>query len=313
MLMQKRDESVIEVGGLTKIYGTVRALGGISMDVPHGSIFGFLGPNGAGKTTTIRILMGFTRATSGHARVFGHDAWDDGVAARSRIGYLVTADALYQDLSGTDQLDFAAQISGKPPVWRDRLLDALELDRGVLGRTLGTYSKGMRQKLALVAAAQHAPELLVFDEPTDGLDPLIQRNFAELVREFRNEGTTVFMSSHDLDEVERLCDEVAVVRAGEVIARGSMVELKRQYSQRVEVTFATEAPVDIDTVTSVQVIERQGPTVTLHLDHDINPLLGFLANHDLERMVIRPPELQEVFLSYYERVDEELEAGEVPR
>lgn len=205
---------VIETEELTKEYGRIRALDAVSLRVPEGSIFGFLGPNGAGKTTAIRVLMGFTRATSGRASVFGHDSWEEGVVVRARIGYLVTADALYPDLSGHDQLAFAASISGKDPVWRDRLLDALELDRAELERRLGTYSKGMRQKLALVASAQHAPELLVFDEPTDGLDPLIQRNFEELLRDFRAEGTTVFMSSHDLGEVERLCDQVAVVRAG---------------------------------------------------------------------------------------------------
>lgn len=299
--MQPDSGFVIETEQLTKEYGELRALDAISLRVPQGSIFGFLGPNGAGKTTTIRVVLGFMRATSGRASVFGHDCWSDGVAARSRIGYLVTADALYPDLSGADQLDFAARISGAIPVWRDRLLNALELDRAVLGRRLGTYSKGMRQKLALVAAAQHAPELLVFDEPTDGLDPLIQRNFEELLREFRAEGTTVFMSSHDLGEVERTCDQVAVVRAGHVIASGSMESLTQQYSQRVEVTFADSVPPGIDTVAGATLVERNGSMVTLSLDHDINPLLGFLSHHDVERMAIRPPELQEVFLSYYQR------------
>jgi ABC-2 type transport system ATP-binding protein len=294
---------VIETESLCKAYDEIRALNEISLQVPEGSIFGFLGPNGAGKTTTIRILMGFTRATSGRATVFGHDSWADGVAVRSRIGYLVTADALYPDLSGDDQLAFAASISGREPVWRGRLLDALELDRKILDRRLGTYSKGMRQKLALVASAQHAPELLVFDEPTDGLDPLIQRNFAELLRDFRAEGTTVFMSSHDLGEVERLCDHVAVVRAGRLIAGGSMAELKQQYAQRVEVTFADAVPGGIDDIVGARLIERNGTMVTLHVDHDFNSMLRFLAGHDVVRMEIRPPELQEVFMSYYESGD----------
>src|SRR5665811_371900 len=187
------------------------------------------------------------------------------------------------------------------PVWRDRLLDALELGRDMLGRRLGAYSKGMRQKLALVAATQHAPELLIFDEPTDGLDPLIQRNFEELLREFRAEGTTIFMSSHDLGEVERLCDQLAVVRAGKLIASGSMASLKRQFSQRVEITFANTIPIGIEHVAGASMTERNGSRVTLHLDRDINPLLHFLACHEVERMVIRPPELQEVFLGYYEQ------------
>ncbi|MDQ3614797.1 MAG: ABC transporter ATP-binding protein [Chloroflexota bacterium] len=298
---------VIETEALCKAYGDIRALDAISLQVPEGSIFGFLGPNGAGKTTTIRILMGFTRATSGRATVFGDDSWQKGVAVRSRVGYLVTADALYPDLSGDDQLAFAANISGREPVWRDRLLDALELDRKVLDRRLGTYSKGMRQKLALVASAQHAPDLLMFDEPTDGLDPLIQRNFAGLLRDFRAEGTTVFMSSHDLGEVERLCDQVAVVRAGRVIASGSMESLKRQYSQRVEVTFADAVPGGIDDIVGASLVERNGTMVTLHVDHDFNSLLRYLASHDIARMEIRPPELQEVFMSYYESEEQAAE------
>ena len=299
--MSSSARSVIETEHLTKEYGQVRALDAISLRVPAGSIFGFLGPNGAGKTTAIRVMMGFTKPTSGGATIFGHDCWSDGVAARARIGYLVTAEALYPDLSGTDQLAFAARIAGKPPVWRDRILDALELDRGVLGRRLGTYSKGMRQKLALVAAAQHAPDLLVFDEPTDGLDPLIQRNFEDLLRELRTEGTTIFMSSHDLGEVERTCDQVAVVRAGHLIASGSMASLKQQYSQRVVITFADGVPAEIEAVSGAKLVERNGSMVSLQLDHDINPLLGFLSRHDVEHMEIRPPELQEMFLSYYER------------
>jgi ABC-2 type transport system ATP-binding protein len=192
---------------------------------------------------------------------------------RSRIGYLVTADALYPDLSGDDQLAFAASISGREPVWRGRLLDALELDRKILDRRLGTYSKGMRQKLA------------------------------ELLRDFRAEGTTVFMSSHDLGEVERLCDHVAVVRAGRLIAGGSMAELKQQYAQRVEVTFADAVPGGIDDIVGARLIERNGTMVTLHVDHDFNSMLRFLAGHDVVRMEIRPPELQEVFMSYYESGD----------
>jgi ABC-2 type transport system ATP-binding protein len=271
------------------------------MSVPRGSIFGFLGPNGAGKTTLIRILMGFMKASSGHASVLGHDAWHDGVRARERVGYLVTADGLYPDLSGYDQLDYAATISGRPPEWRGRILEAMELDDAALQRTLGTYSKGMRQKLALTAAAQHRPELLILDEPTDGLDPLIRRNFEELVHQFRDEGTTVFMSSHDLGEVERTCDQVAVVRAGQIISSGAMEALKQQYSQRVEITFEGPVPDGIDEVPGTEIVQRDAQGVVMNLERDINPLLVFLAQHPVRRMEVRPPELQEVFLSFYER------------
>jgi ABC-2 type transport system ATP-binding protein len=281
------------------------------MSVPRGAIFGFLGPNGAGKTTLIRIVMGFTKATSGGATMLGHDAWSDGVRARERVGYLVTADGLYPDLSGHDQLDYAATISGRPPVWRRRVLDAMELDDAALRRTLGTYSKGMRQKLALAAAAQHRPELLVLDEPTDGLDPLIQRNFEELLRGFRDDGTTVFMSSHDLGEVERTCDQVAVVRDGKLIASGSMESLKQRYSQRVEVEFETAVPDGIAAVAGIEILHTDDRSVEMKLEQDINPLLAFLAAHPVRRMEVRPPELQEVFLSFYERGNGEAANGGV--
>ena len=294
-------DTVLEIESLTKRYGSILALDGVTMAVPGGSIFGFLGPNGAGKTTLIRIVMGFMKATAGDARMLGHDVWSDGVKARARVGYLVTADGLYPDLTGYQQLDYAATISGRTPEWRARILDALELDDAALKRTLGTYSKGMRQKLALTAAAQHRPELLVLDEPTDGLDPLIQRNFEELLGTFREDGTTVFMSSHDLGEVERTCDEVAVVRAGKLIASGRMDALKQRYSQRVEVDFDGAVPDGIDEVAGVEIVQRGEHGVEMRLDHDINPLLGFLARHRVLRMEVRPPELQEVFLSFYER------------
>jgi ABC-2 type transport system ATP-binding protein len=294
-------DAVLEIESLTRRYGDILALDRVTLAVPRGSIFGFLGPNGAGKTTLIRIVMGFMKATSGRARMLGHDVWSDGVRARERVGYLVTADGLYPDLTGYQQLDYAATISGRPPEWRRRILDAMELDDAALRRTLGTYSKGMRQKLALTAAAQHRPELLVLDEPTDGLDPLIQRNFEEMLRAFRDDGTTVFMSSHDLGEVERTCDQVAVVRAGELIAAGTMEMLKERYSQRVEVDFDGGVPEGIDAVPGVEIVHRDEHGVEMRLDHDINPLLGFLARHPVRRMEVRPPELQEVFLSFYER------------
>ncbi len=293
--------TVLEVDHLSKRYGSTVALDDVTMSVPAGSIFGFLGPNGAGKTTLIRVLMGFMKPTSGTATVLGHDAWSDGVRARERIGYLVTADGLYRDLNGYDQLDYAATISVRLPEWRRRILDALELDDAALRRTLVTYSKGMRQKLALTVAAQHRPELLILDEPTDGLDPLIQRNFEELLRQFRDDGTSVFMSSHDLGEVERTCDQVAVVRDGKLISSGTMEALKQRYSQRVEVVFREMVPDGLADVCGVEVVHRDGDLAIMTLEQDINPLLAFLAAHPVSRMEVRPPELQEVFMSFYER------------
>src|SRR5215204_4791259 len=191
MEMHAASEPAISVRNLSKRYGTVYALADASITVPRGKVYGFLGPNGAGKTTTIRLLMGFIKPTSGSAQLFGHDCWNDGLNARRDLGFLVTADALYSDMSGVAQLDYAAKLSRRSAVLRDQLLDALELSRDVLQRKLGSYSKAMR----------HDPGLLILDEPTDGLDPLIQRNFEQLLLGLRDQGRTIFMSSHDLAEV----------------------------------------------------------------------------------------------------------------
>jgi ABC-2 type transport system ATP-binding protein len=307
--MSSTEAAVIDVSRLTKRYGDIRALDSVTLSVPGGIVFGFLGPNGAGKTTTIRILMGFMKPTAGTANVLGFDAWREGVEARKRVGYLVPSSGLYQDLSGIDQLDFAARISDGEPHWRGRMLDALELSDRDLKRTLHTYSRGMRQKLALVAAAQHGPDLLVLDEPTEGIDPLVQRNFEVLLREFTDAGMTVFMSSHDLGEVERACDEVAVVRKGTVIATGTVDELKERYSQKVEVVFADGVPDRLASVPGIEIASQNHRLVTLTLERGINPLLAFLAGQNVERMEIRPPELQEVFLGFYAQQDDRTETS----
>ena len=294
------DLPAIETVGLTKRYGDVAALTELDLRVPPGVIYGFLGPNGAGKTTAIRLLMGFVRASAGQARVFGHDAWRDGVAARRHLAFLVPPDALYPDMSGATQLDYAAKLSGRAPVLRDRCLDALELGRAALSRRLGTYSKGMRQKLALVAALQVDAPLLVLDEPTDGLDPLIQRAFEELLRELRGRGRTVFMSSHDLAEVERVCEHVAVVRGGRLVAAAAVADLTRRQWRTAEVTFAEPPPVaELARVPRVTPLGREGHRVRLAVDGDVNPLLRFLAAHEIADLTLAPPTLEDAFMAFY--------------
>lgn len=284
---------------LTKRYGPVEALSDLSLSVPEGSIYGFLGPNGAGKTTTIRLLMGFVRPTAGAAHLFGHDAWRDGVAARRDLGYLVDAEALYPDMTGVALLDFAAHLSGRPPALRRTLLDALELSDDATGRRLGTYSKGMRQKLALTAAIQHDPALLILDEPTDGLDPLIQRAFEELLRERHHQGRTIFMSSHDLAEVERLCERVAVVRDGRLVAEETIAGLKRLHRRTAEVRFLGAVPDGLDRVPFVTVVARDDRRAELALEGDVNPLLRFLAGYEVDLLTIVPPRLEDIFMGFY--------------
>ena len=295
------DIPAIATSTLTKRYGTVTALAGIDLFVPKGLTYGFLGPNGAGKTTTIRLLMGFVRPTTGTAQISGYDCWREGVKARADLGFLVPAESLYPDMSGHAQLDYMAALSGKPPLFRQRLLDALELGSDTLGRRLNTYSKGMKQKLALTAALQTNPALLILDEPTDGLDPLIQRAFESVLAELRDNGATVFMSSHDLSEVERTCERVAIIREGKIVAEESIGELKGRHRRTAEVSFAGEPPPGIERLAGVSVIGREGACLSLAIDGSIVPLLRFLGNRDdVLDLLLPQPRLEDIFLGYYD-------------
>lgn len=288
----------IATTGLTKSYSGVDALSDLSLTVERGTIYGFLGPNGAGKTTTIRLLMGFIKPTRGQARMFGYDTWNDGVRARSQVGYLVQSDALFPELSGEDQLRFAAKLSGRGAPLQDRLLDLLELSRSDLQRKLRTYSKGMRQKLALIAATQHDPELLILDEPTDGLDPLIQRAFESHLLDRHVAGRTIFMSSHDLGEVDRLCQTVAIVRAGRLVQEDSIRELRARHRRRAEIVLAQPLPPGT-TIPGAEVRSCEGRTLQLLVDLDPNPLLAFLGALPVDSITIAPPSLNDIFAEYY--------------
>jgi len=286
---------------LTKQFGATRALDALDLTVNAGAIFGFLGPNGAGKTTTIRLLLGFIRSTSGSASLFGHDCWNDGVNARLNIGYLVQAESFYSDRRGIEQLDLAARLSGKKPILRQPMLDALELSHADLHRRFGEYSKGMKQKLALTAAMQHDPQLLILDEPSDGLDPLIQRHFLHVLHEFHARGRTVFMSSHDLSEVERVCQDIAIVREGRLVARTSIDEIRRRLLRQVDVTFVGGIPDDLDQLPGVTIQSRNGHRVVMAVEGQIEPVVRRLAMVSIADLAIIPPSLDDVFMDYYER------------
>ena len=290
---------VIAVRRFTKRFGRTVAVDSFDLTVPEGMVYGFLGPNGAGKTTTIRALLGFIRPTSGSTAIYGHDSWSDGLAARARLGFLVPPDALFPDMSGTAQLDYTAGLSGAPPVLRDRFLDALELDRRTLSRRLGTFSKGMKQKLALVAAFQTDPEVLILDEPTDGLDPLIQRNFEALLRERASAGRTVLMSSHDLAEVERVCERVAIIRDGRLVANERVDDLVQRRMRLAEIRFAGPVPGALLDVPGIRLVDRPGDRIRVAVEGDVQPLLAFLAGQRVDDLILNPPSLEDVFFGFY--------------
>ena len=288
----------IETEGLTRPYGRARGIVDLDLAVPAGSVFGFLGPNGAGKTTTIRVLLDFLRPSAGVARVLGLDSHHDSVEIRRRVGYVPGEIGLYDRITGRDLLEWLARLrGGVDPAAVDELTQrfAVELDRPI-----HTLSKGNRQKLTLVQAFMHRPELLVLDEPTAGLDPLVQHEFQQLVREVTAEGATVFLSSHVLDEVQHVCDDVAIVREGRVIAVEKVATLRERAVRDVTIRFATPIdPASFAALAGVHDVEAHGRTLQLHLAGSADPLVKLAAQYEVVDFSSAPPDLDTLFLRYY--------------
>jgi ABC-2 type transport system ATP-binding protein len=290
--------AAIETFGLTKTFGRTHAVEGLDLRVDTGEVFGFLGPNGAGKTTTIRLLLALHRPTSGRVAVLGLDPAADSVAIHRRIGYLPGELALYPRMTGQRHIDWFARARRV----RD-LSVARELARrfsAVLDRPLGELSKGNRQKIGLVLAFMASPELLVLDEPTTGLDPLMREEFERLVREVAAEGRTVFLSSHELDEVQRLADRVAIIKDGRLMTTQSVRVLQASAPRTMHVRF--RQPVDPAVFTSLAgttVTASDGTRLELEVTGQIGPLLRLIADNEPVDLTSRHADLDELFLAFY--------------
>ncbi len=297
--------AAISTRGLSKRYGRAagpRALDDLSIEVDEGEIFGFLGPNGAGKSTTIRLLLGFLHPTAGGASVLGLDIERDSVAIRRRVGYLPGGIAFWDGLTGERLLDELAALSGRPPTRRAELADRLELPAATLRRAVRDYSRGMRQKLGIVQALQHDPELAILDEPTEGLDPLMQRAFYEILDELRAAGRTIFFSSHILSEVERVCDRVAIVRAGRLVAFEEIPALLARRKRNVEMRLAGPPPA-LEGVAGVSDVRLTDGLLTCRLEGDVGPFLAAIAGAPIADLTIEPARLEEAFMEFYEHED----------
>jgi ABC-2 type transport system ATP-binding protein len=289
----------IRTRGLTKVYrGGTTAVRELDLAVRVGEVFGFLGPNGAGKTTTIRILLDLLRPTAGDAEVLGLDARRAGVEARRRIGYLPGDLALYPKLTAHETLTYLGALRGGVP---ERAVTVLSERLGLdLDRPVGTLSHGNRQKVGLVQAFMHEPELLVLDEPTGGLDPLLQQEFHRLVEEAAAAGRTVFLSSHVLSEVERVADRVGIIRGGTLVALEEIAALKQRATRRLDVELAR--PVDVASFAKLpNVREAQAERALLHLvvEGPVDAVVKALAEHEVVSITSHEPDLEEVFLEYY--------------
>ena len=289
--------NAIETYGLTKYYGKVVGIENLNLAVRSGEIFGFLGPNGAGKTTTIRILMDLIRPTSGRAEIFGLDVRIHSLEIRQRLGNLPGDVSLYENLSGAEFLQLMASLHGnRDSRRRDELAMRLDLD---LSRKIHTYSKGMKQKVAIIQALTHDPELLVLDEPTSGLDPLMQREFYDLLKEEKQRGKTVFLSSHILPEVERVCDRVGLLRRGLLVAVENIEDLKTRRVRKMQLTLREKVPEESLRIPGTSLSSYQDRQAELTVYGHIGELVPKLAELPLEDIVFPEATLEDTFMRFY--------------
>src|ERR687894_1341235 len=289
--------SAISVSGLVKTFGATRALDGLDLEVATGEVHGFLGPNGSGKSTTIRVLLGLQRADAGEAVLLGGDPWHDAVALHRRLAYVPGDVMLWPNLSGGEVIDLLGRLRGGIDHGRrDMLLERFELDPTKKGRT---YSKGNRQKVALVAALASDAELLVMDEPTSGLDPLMEATFQDCILTTKAEGRTVLLSSHILAEVEKICDRVTIIRQGRTVQSGTLAEM-RPLTRRTISADTQRRPDGLASLPGVHDLRTEGNQVTLEVDGDhLDEVIRQLGTLGVSALTSHPPTLEELFLHHY--------------
>lgn len=289
--------NLMQLQHITKSFGRSRALDGLDLSISAGEVHGLLGPNGAGKSTTIRVLLGMLHADSGTVRVFDQDPWTSAPEVRARLAYVPGDVSLWPNLTGGEIIDLLARMhGGADPARRDELIERFELDPSKRSRT---YSKGNRQKVGLVSAFSVTSELLILDEPTSGLDPLMVEVFKQCVREVREDGRTVLLSSHILSEVEQLCDRVSIVRAGRVVDTGTLEELRGHATTVITATLAAE-PTGLDALPGIEKITVDGHRVELTTTR-FDEVMARLAGIGIEMLTVTPPTLEDLFLHYYDQ------------
>lgn len=291
--------TIISVSNLTKYYGTTLGVKNINFTVNQGEIFGFLGPNGAGKTTTIRMLLDLLRPSSGQINIFGQEIYTHSLEIRKRCGYLPGSFSAYGNMSGTDFLHFAASMRKTEPKLQKSLIDRFQLLQEDLSQKVKHLSHGTLQKLGIIQAFFHQPELFILDEPTIGLDPLMQEEFYRLLHEMKNEGKTIFFSSHNLPEVEKVCHRIAIIREGELVALETLEGLKKKKLKRLHFTLSRPVP-GLD-LPGANLVDQKDLSYEYLVEGDIQTLLQRLSKLPIEDLTLPEPDLEEVFMAYYRK------------
>jgi ABC-2 type transport system ATP-binding protein len=296
------NDHVIRIEGLTKLYGRQRGILDINLDIERGEVFGYLGPNGAGKTTTIRTLLHFIFPTRGRASIFGLDIGRRSLETRRRIGYLPGELEVYENLTGAELLEFLSHLrGGVDREYANELATRFDYD---LSQRIKSLSHGNRQKIGLIQAFMHKPELLILDEPTIGLDPLMQQEFYRLIGEVKAEGKTVFLSSHIMPEVERVCDRVGIIREGRLIAVEDIDVLKERAIRRLEIHFAEPiSPERFSNLAGVRDVQVNDSVLTCTIAGEIDTLIKTAAQYHIVNVISHEPSMEEIFLAYYTRED----------
>lgn len=291
---------VVRISNLVKKFGNFTALDGINLEVSAGEVYGFIGPNGAGKTTTIRVLLGILRATSGEVQILGKDAWKDAVEVHKQIAYVPGDVNLWPNLTGGEVIDFFVRLRGSNnKSRREELIQKFDLDPSKKCRT---YSKGNRQKVALVAAFASDADLYILDEPTSGLDPLMERVFQECILDIKKEGKSIFLSSHVLSEVERLCDKVSIIRLGQIIETGSLTELR--HLTRTSILVETKQPIPaLEKFKGVHEVQERDGGLLFQVDsEELGNVIKYISQYDIGKLESAPPTLEDLFMRHYEGV-----------
>lgn len=291
-------DKIIEVKNLQKYFGKFQALNDVSFEVRAGEVLGYLGPNGSGKSTTIRALLGIIKASGGSAQIFGKDVWSDAIEIHKKIAYVPGDVYLWPNLSGGEIIDLFLKLHGKfNPQKKDDLIKKFELDPKKKSRS---YSKGNRQKIALIAALASEADLYIFDEPTSGLDPLMEAVFQEEVEELKAKGKAILLSSHILSEVERLADRVAIIRQGKIVETGSLEELRHLTRNNFKVETAEKA-IKLSQIEGVYDLQFVGNTASFQADNEqINHIIASLTQYNILKLESSPPSLEELFIHHYQ-------------